>query len=144
MKNIIIRSIIMVIAYICVEKIIKDLNTKKQVNLNENDNEYTVRMPEMLTKVYTLMFKFGIFLFFVFFIVKYIIHGSVDDGCFIVAIIVSAIGLSVATYSWKWRISVKGEQMEIQRLFHKSKKIKISEIEKVERENKKVRSNAKK
>ena len=136
MLNVIIQSIIMCIIFIYIEKITKGLHDNKQVSLNETDTEYTVRLPLAFMKVYSLMCKFGIFLFLIFLVVKFIIHWTVDDGCFIFAIIFSGIGFIVAYYGWKWKILVNGEQIEIQRLFHKSKKIKINEIEKVVKETK--------
>ena len=79
-------------------------------------------------------------MFVVFFVVKFLLHhtDAVDSGCFILSMIISAIGLIVASYSWNWRISVNGEEMKIHRLFHKDKKVKISEIEKTVIQKKKV------
>lgn len=91
-------------------------------------NYYVVKIPAVLKYVYFIAFVFGIFLFF-FFLYFYLKgNPTVTIGHLNFSIIFASIGLAVAMWAERWRIIVKGNQLEIHRLFHWPKKIIISEI----------------
>ncbi len=133
----IISFIVMSITFIFIGWLIMNLHIQK-VNSNENDFQYTIRFPDTFIKVCCSMFVFGIILFLLFFVMKFVLDGDVDIGCLIFAAIFAAIGLFATLYSYKWKLSVNGEQMELKRFLHSSKKITINEIERAIIENKEV------
>lgn len=100
----------------------------KNKNPNETDDYYVVKIPAVLKYVYLIAFSFGIFLFF--FFLYFYMNGNptVSIGHLNFSIIFASIGLAVAVWAERCRIIVKGNQLEVHQLFHRPKKIIISEI----------------
>lgn len=94
---------------------------------------YVVKMPTLLKYVYLILFISGLFLFVFFAILKINGNPSITNGNFLMALIISAIGLVVMSYATKWQIVVEQGKMEIHRPFHKTKIFRMSELNRVQK-----------
>lgn len=113
--------------------LITSLYNRKNTTSGSDQNEacYIVKMPKALKYVYTILFGLGLFLFCVFFIFRILENPTVTNGHLWMCLGIMAIGLLVVFWASKWRITVNGDWMEIQRLLRKTITMQVDEIERV-------------
>lgn len=128
------KMIIYMITMSIIYVIISNLNNKKQILLN-NENEqdiYIVKAPSALKGVSFVIFCVGWIAFFVFLIFKLKNSSTVTYGHFIFASVFASIGLAGMILSTTWRIEVNRTDMIIHRLCRFKIEIQMSEVERIE------------
>ena len=133
----IIKFIVAAITFYIIEKLVHDIH-KTKVNENETDTNYSMTLPKAVIYFFSTMFILGMILFITFFIFKMIGNESITGGHLWFALIFSMIGAVIVAWGAKWKVLINDEEIEIQGIFHKNKKININEIEKAVIEKKQM------
>lgn len=132
MRSLLIRCIIFVAALFIIELVVGKMNARNNAVVDgESDAQYIVRIPASMKYVGYAMVGFGILAFFTFLIIRLRGEKAITIGLFNFALIFAAIGLVYVLMAASWKIEVDQEQMEVHRLFHRTKQLSVSEIERV-------------
>ena len=130
-----IKVFVSLIAMFTIDAIVSYLQKRDNTSsdITQNDNNYVVRPPAVLTYVYLIGFGFGMFLFcfFGFFYIKH--NPTVTKGHLYFALIFSAICLLVVIGSSTWKVYVSGKNLAYYKIFHRRPVLmSVDEISKIE------------
>lgn len=116
----------------CVIYIVLDHMHNTPKNKEQNGTSYVVKLPNALKYVCMSVIVTGVILFIFFYVLYIKGNPTVNIGHIRLALVFMGVGIFAMAMTMKWRIDVDGNHMELHRLFHKSMKFEISEIERAE------------